>query len=241
MKLNTKVAVDSQMVFQTWTSSAISHFSFRHFRKQNKKQVTAFICINIVFALPCQSALHKWCWGVSPGPCILWEQNCGVPDFGKKCRCGVGQSHRSDCWSCSKRSRTPRYCGGQTSYHYTQLLGANLKVIFTMWNWKYFLLKQGMEMKVFFHKDAFNVPKIQSMFYLNSVDTNINDFIRPAFPLLSSSRLSLLVGIWEILCAFSLIRHEEKTEKTRGCLFPAGGLLQPCQISPWMFSFSCLL
>lgn len=107
MKLNTKVAVDSQMVFQTWTSSAISHFSFRHFRKQNKKQVAALICINVVFALPCQSALHKWCWSVSPGPCILLEQNCGVPDFGKKCRCGVGQSHRSDCWSCSKRSRTP--------------------------------------------------------------------------------------------------------------------------------------
>lgn len=73
--------LDFQTVFQIWTNSDISHFSFRHFRKQNEKPITVFICIHVMLSLlsltVCQSALHKWCWDVSSGPChnIMWEQN----------------------------------------------------------------------------------------------------------------------------------------------------------------------
>lgn len=127
IKLNTKVAMtyklDFQTVFQIWTNSDISYFSFRHFRKQNEKPVTVFICIHVMLSLlyltVCQSALHKLCWDVSSGPChnIMWKHNCGVHGFGKKCRCVVGRSR-----SCSKpaglgskRSRTLGYCEEQTS------------------------------------------------------------------------------------------------------------------------------
>ena len=127
VKLNTKAAMacklDFQTVFQVWTNSGISHFSFGHFRKQNEKPITAFICIHVVLSLLYltvrQSALHRQCWDVSSGPCqnIMWDKNRGGQVFGKKCRCVVGQSR-----SCSKptglgrkRSRTLGYCEEQTS------------------------------------------------------------------------------------------------------------------------------
>lgn len=71
MKLNTTFALDSQVLFQTWTNSHISQFCSSHFRKQNKKQITAFMCINVIFALPLM--LYLLCYLCFTLPGNVWK------------------------------------------------------------------------------------------------------------------------------------------------------------------------
>lgn len=223
--------VDFQTVFQIWPNSDISHFPFRQFRKQNEKPVTAFICIHVMLSLLYltiyQSALHKWSWDVSSGLChnIMWERNCGVHIFGKKCRCVVGWSR-----SCSnpvglgsKRSRTLGYCEEQTSlamrYSYCQP------------NWKLYL-KYGTES--IFYSTTLNMPKIQYIFYFNFVDTPISQLFWPVFPswvhdLLLFTQITYsgrgLTDTWCYLLNQAW-REGEENRKDRA-LFPACSLLQP--------------